>query len=104
MSEQNNTSFAHAFLPGLVLGLIVGALAGAFLPDLMSGTRIKVDQPKASTMSPGERDARPVVEDENIVDQAVDQAEDAIDEAKDDAEKAAQELIDDAASALPESP
>ena len=102
MSEQNNTSFAHAFLPGLILGLIVGAVAGAFVPDMMGGTKINVDQAHASTTPRGERDARPVIEDENTAEDAMDQAEDAVDGMKDDAEKAAQELIDDAT--LPDSP
>ncbi len=29
-------SFAKAFLPGLILGLVIGGAAGAFLPDLLS--------------------------------------------------------------------
>ncbi|MBO6514834.1 MAG: hypothetical protein JJ974_12800, partial [Phycisphaerales bacterium] len=41
MSDQNNTSFAHAFLPGLILGLIVGAVAGAFVPDMMTANSMK---------------------------------------------------------------
>lgn len=37
---QKNSSFANAFIPGLILGLVIGAAAGAFLPDLLGGSNI----------------------------------------------------------------
>ena len=37
---QKNSSFANAFVPGLILGLVIGAAAGAFLPDLLGGSNI----------------------------------------------------------------
>jgi hypothetical protein len=38
--DNHSGSFAQAFVPGLILGLVIGALAGAFLPDLFSGPSI----------------------------------------------------------------
>ena len=114
MSEQNNPSFAHAFLPGLILGLIVGAVAGAFLPDMMSRPTIKVDPAHAGAAS-HERDARstPEVDPETqaLIDEANQAAEDgqgdleeAVEDVIDDAEEAAEDLIDDAKNTLPTSP
>lgn len=34
-ANESNGNFARAFLPGLVLGLIIGGVAGAMLPELM---------------------------------------------------------------------
>jgi gas vesicle protein len=108
MSDQNNTSFAHAFLPGLILGLIIGAVAGAFVPDMMSGTKIKVD-PAHSGGATHERDSREPL-DQNAQD-IINQAEEGLDDAEetagdviDDAKETAEELIDDAESDLPSSP
>lgn len=38
--HANSGSFAHAFIPGLILGLVIGAVAGAFLPDWIGGPKI----------------------------------------------------------------
>lgn len=111
MSEQNNTSFAHAFLPGLILGLIIGAVAGVFVPDMMSANRVKIDTSHAGESHP--RDERPgdtageLLDDAgNVIDEALDetnldeQAEEAVEDIKDSAE----EMIDDAKNTLPGSP
>ncbi len=100
MSEQNNTSFAHAFLPGLILGLIVGALAGALVPDMMSANKFKVDPDREYT--PREREERPAVDAETQA--IIDAAEEEAAEGTDDAVDAVEELIDDAENALPSSP
>ena len=100
MSDQNNTSFAHAFLPGLILGLIVGAVAGAFVPDMMSANKFKVDPDRQYT--PRERDQSPAIDAETQA--IIDAAEEEAAEGTDDVQDAAEELIDDAESALPSSP
>jgi len=100
MSEQNNTSFAHAFLPGLILGLIVGAVAGAFVPDMMSANKFKVDPDH--TYTPRERDERPAIDDETQA--IIDAAEEDAAETTDGIQDAAEDLIDDAENALPSSP
>jgi gas vesicle protein len=114
MSDQNNPSFAHAFLPGLILGLIIGAVAGAFLPDMMSRPNIKVDPAHAGAAS-HERDARstPEIDPETqaLIDEAnqaaegnQDGLEESVEEVVDDATEAAEDLIDDAKNTLPSSP
>lgn len=114
MSDQNNPSFAHAFLPGLILGLIIGAVAGAFLPDMMSRPKIKVDPAHAGAVT-HERDARstPEIDPEtqDLIDEAnqaaeesQDTLEDAVEDVVDDATEAADDLIDDAKNNLPTTP
>ncbi len=103
MSEQNNTSFAHAFLPGLILGLIIGAVAGAFVPDMMSANKIKVDPAHAG--GPSHRDMDNMIDDAaETADDAIDNMEDTAEDLVDDAEAAAEDLIDDAEENLPDSP
>jgi len=119
MSEQNNTSFAHAFLPGLILGLIIGAVAGAFVPDMLGGPKIKISP--TNTSAPNyERDTEPEIDAETqaIIDQAekdaaekaanaAKAAEDAIDDAIDATEAAEETIdnaIDDATNNLPSQP
>jgi len=104
MSDQNNTSFAHAFLPGLILGLIVGAVAGAFVPDLMSGTKIKVDPAHAGS-AVHQRDEQNM--DRDLIDDAqegLEELEEQADDLIDDAEDTTEDLIDDAKNTLPDSP
>lgn len=104
MSDQNNTSFAHAFLPGLILGLIIGAVAGAFVPDLMSGTKIKVDPAHAGN-AVHERDEHNMGED--LIDDAqagLEELETQAEDLVDDAEETTEDLIDDATNTLPDSP
>lgn len=104
MSEQNNTSFAHAFLPGLVLGLIVGAVAGAFVPDMMSANKFKVDPDH--TYTPREREERPAIDPatQALIDEAEADAAKAAEDAEDTIEETTEELIDDAESKLPGAP
>ena len=65
MAEQNSKSnpFVTMFVPGLVLGLLVGGLAGAFLPPIverMGGPGTTSGGSSAPrNMQPVERDARP---------------------------------------------
>lgn len=102
MSEQNNTSFAHAFLPGLILGLIVGAVAGAFVPDMMTANRVKIDTSHAGEAHP--RDERPVDTAGELLDDAGNVIDEQAEEAVGDIKDAAEEMIDDAKNTLPESP
>lgn len=106
MSEQNNTSFAHAFLPGLILGLIIGAVAGAFVPDMMSANKIKVDPAHAGGPSHRDMDQMDDMIDDaaQTADDAIDNMEDTAEDLVDDAEAAAEDLIDDAEENLPDSP
>lgn len=56
--QRPSGSFMNAFLPGLVLGLIVGGLAGAVLSPMMEGTP-KLTAPSkatAGTRTPTNRD------------------------------------------------
>ncbi|MGJ8637278.1 MAG: hypothetical protein ACSHX5_10570 [Phycisphaerales bacterium] len=110
MSDQNNTSFAHAFLPGLILGLIVGAVAGAFVPDMMTANSIK---PPTHSGEVHPRDGDLGASAQDLLDEAEQAAQDALDEtnldeqaedAVDDIQDAAEEMIDDAKNTLPESP
>lgn len=111
MSEQNNTSFAHAFLPGLILGLIVGAIAGAFVPDMMSTKHLQIDPSHAGESHP--RDERVGDTPEDLIDDAGNAVDGALDEtnldeqaeeAAEDIKDTAEEMIDDAKNTLPESP
>lgn len=36
---SDNNAFSRAFLPGLILGLVVGGLCGAILPDIVAGSQ-----------------------------------------------------------------
>ena len=100
MSDQNNTSFAHAFLPGLILGLIIGAVAGAFVPDMMSSNKIKINpNHTGSSIVDHDRDGRP---DEPTAQELLDQAEAEAAELDDDAQNAAEDLLDDAENAIDE--
>lgn len=49
-SSSNNSSFSHAFLPGLILGIIIGAVAATFLPVL---TGPKIPQGNGVATTPG---------------------------------------------------
>jgi hypothetical protein len=66
MTEQpprSSNGFTTKFLPGLILGLVVGGLAGAFIPsamDAVSGPRVPAANGKAPPAVPvKDRDARP---------------------------------------------
>ena len=84
MTDQDHAtsgSFAHAFLPGLILGLVIGAVAGAFLPDLLGGNRIPAPATDATPAAAGDRDARdemPSQEElQEMIDEAVEDAQEA---------------------------
>ncbi len=52
-TNESNGTFARAFLPGLVLGLIIGGVAGAMLPELMRArppapTHTQIEQSKTT--------------------------------------------------------
>lgn len=87
--DTNQTgSFTHAFLPGLILGLVVGAVGGAFLPDLLGGSRIPSasDAPHTGDIptGPAMRDGMPVGDQPGeTIDDAADRASDAMDDAQD---------------------
>jgi hypothetical protein len=89
MSNQTNSnSFAQAFLPGLILGLVIGAAAGAFLPDLLGGNKIPAASGHATPgQAPTERDGQPVPTQEEI-DQMIDDAQDGVDDAAEAVEDA----------------
>lgn len=50
MAEQSASGggFLKAFLPGLAIGLVVGGLAGAFLPPMLGSTPEVVSAPKGA--------------------------------------------------------
>ncbi len=113
MSDQNNSSFAHAFLPGLILGLIIGAVAGAFVPDMMGGPKIKPAPSSSHTTGephPRDNQGTPEIDPETqaLIDEAEKASQDAIDEnldaIEDTANDAVNDAIDDAKELLPESP
>lgn len=51
--SRSQDSFAKAFVPGLVLGLVVGAFAGVVLVDVFSGPR----PPAVNELTPEQREA-----------------------------------------------
>jgi len=56
---QPQGGFAKAFLPGLVLGLIIGAFAGAVIPPMLSGPPAPALGPNGSTPTPRDRVEQP---------------------------------------------
>ena len=60
MSEQQsgNGGFAKAFVPGLGLGLVIGAFVGATLPPILSGKKLPAPNPNAVS-GPREREEFP---------------------------------------------
>ncbi len=58
-SAQPRDSFARAFLPGLILGLVIGAAAGAFLPDLLTSRPKLPEAPVGPRTHAMPRDERP---------------------------------------------
>lgn len=99
-SNNNSGSFSHAFLPGLILGLVIGAGAGAFLPDLMGGNRIPTPTGETDPNAPATRDGQDPMTDDQIQ-EIIDDAEGTAEDLIDDATNAAEDLIDDAEDALP---
>lgn len=54
--------FIKFFIPGLLIGLVVGGLAGAVLPDLIGGSSPTVERgtpPAGTTPAPREREEFP---------------------------------------------
>lgn len=90
-SSSKNSSFSHAFLPGLILGIIIGAVAATFLPVL---TGPKIPQGNGVATTPGANNNLPrdhaedgLVPEEDIealIEEAEQNAEDMIDDAAED--------------------
>ncbi|MFK7884403.1 MAG: hypothetical protein AB8F26_09520 [Phycisphaerales bacterium] len=114
MSNENNSgSFSHAFLPGLILGLVIGAAAGAFLPDLMGGNRIPTAGSGGNHTPAEPRDAEGSSQEDiqGIIDEAEKQAGEAADDLADDAQglledgaEKVEEVIDDVTESIPTPP
>jgi hypothetical protein len=94
-THASGGAFGKAFLPGLILGLVVGGFAGAVLPTIIAGGPKAPERPAGSaSRTPGpdhDRQERPPLPPD--VQQAVDEAEKA-------AEAATQEATDDAGQAV----
>lgn len=88
-APQESSTFTRAFLPGLILGLVVGGLCGAVLPELVTGPgTVEVgEQERGITTTPrgpeGPDDGIPEEYDEAIEGAAPDAAESAQDAAND---------------------
>lgn len=77
MSESNKSnsgSFAQAFLPGLILGLVIGAVAGAFLPDLLGGSKIPAPTGEFTPAPTDSRDGIPSQPTQEEVEQMIEDA------------------------------
>lgn len=99
-ASDSGSSFTRAFLPGLILGLVVGGLAGAFLPDWMGGPKLehsKVPYEGPYTPREGEGPRESAEEDlHGLIEEAQQEAGDAAD-AVGDAVKDGAEKVEDAA-------
>ena len=88
MSDENHSgSFAHAFLPGLILGLVIGAVAGAFLPDWIGGSKIPAPTGEVTPGERTERDGMPAVTEDDVqgmLEEADGAAEGTVDPADED--------------------
>lgn len=65
-ARSSNTAFVTHFMPGLIVGLLIGGLAGAFLPPMLEGQAVNV-QPAKTGLSPNtprheREDSTPVTE------------------------------------------
>lgn len=114
MADQSNSdasgAFTRAFLPGLILGLVVGGLAGAFLPDILGSKSLSPIErdPNATPQSrEGEGASLLTPEQQDALDQAREDAEGMVDDATeaaegviDDVTEAGEEAVDDAAGAV----
>lgn len=99
MSDVKGNSFSHAFLPGLILGLIIGGVAGAMLPDILSGSKL----PKPTGISTGEHhDERGEggMTEQELIDQALEEHAEDTQEHVDDAGEHIEDAADDATDAL----
>lgn len=91
-NSSSNNGFSYAFLPGLILGLIIGGIAGAFLPDFFGGPKLPANRGVMSGESSnhsergGDRETGYDAETQQAIDDAMNQMED-------DAEEAVDELI-----------
>lgn len=95
-SNNNNSSFSHAFLPGLILGIIVGAVAATFLP-VLTGPKIPASNPSEATVgdsTPHDRvdDSMSDEELQKLIDEAEEQLEDAAEAGEDAINDAAEEI------------
>ncbi len=77
-NKPNSGSFAQAFLPGLILGLVIGAVAGALLPDLLGGSKIPAPNgeytPDPAAGADLERDGMPGMPTQDDAEQMIDDA------------------------------
>jgi len=111
-ASDSGSSFTRAFLPGLILGLVVGGLAGAFLPDWVGGP--KLDRSKVvaheGPYAPREGEGEAAAADEDLqklideakqeTEQAGDAVEEGVDKVKEGAEKTG-DAIKDAVGTAP---
>jgi|GEM_PF-1140906 len=98
-TPQDSSSFTRAFLPGLILGLVVGGLCGAVLPELVSGPgTVEVgNQERGITTTP----RGPEGPDDGVPDE-FDEATEALEDAASDAGEAAQDAADDQPATIEE--
>jgi len=94
-NDNHSGSFSHAFLPGLILGLVIGAVAGAFLPDFIGGSKIPTPSGEITPRDAGPRDGETPMTEEDIQG-LIDEAEDAAEDTADQAGDAADDLLNDA--------
>lgn len=95
MSDKSNSCVVNGFLPGLVLGVIIGAAIAFVALEVLDSPKVKIEpNPNAAvgerierdSMRGGERDAESIE----------DAASEKLDEVVDDAAEKAKELIDPA--------
>ncbi|MFG0307332.1 MAG: hypothetical protein ACF8Q5_14085 [Phycisphaerales bacterium JB040] len=93
-APQESSSFTRAFLPGLILGLVVGGLCGAVLPELVSGP---------GTVEPGAHDGQTTTSgprEQGEYQQGADSASEAAQDAANNATEAAQDAGETARDTL----
>ena len=93
-ASSSNSSFSHAFLPGLILGIIIGAVAATFLP-VLTGPKIPQNSGASTTAGTNQDLPRDHRDDGHA-------PEEDIQALIDEAEQNAEEVIDEAAENLPE--
>jgi len=105
MSDTNNSnsSFTHAFLPGLILGIIIGAVAATFIP-VATGPKIPTATGSHTPHADGPRDhGADQTGDEDLQD-LIDEAQEQLDDTVDDASGAIDDAVEDLQEDLPTTP
>ena len=114
-APQETSSFTRAFLPGLILGLVVGGLCGAVLPELVSGPgTVEPGAHDGATTTSGPREqgeyeqgadsVTDTIEDTaNEVGEAIEDAANQTGEAAQDAGESIQNTLDEATDPASES-